>query len=172
MTVPYSIRAWLLLVPLFPSLIVTLFNLYHLLKNRALRAALNNHVIILLLICGLIEELTDIPWYIHQYRTDFALSSTPAFCYTWAYIGSAIYVSNFILMAWASFERHILIFHTNLFATTRKRLLFYYLPLSVCVLSPVLFYLVMFFILNCDAPLNYNGALCDLYACVLTIQCH
>ncbi|CAF1406972.1 unnamed protein product [Adineta ricciae] len=132
-----------------------------------LRSALNNHVIIVLLIMGLIEELTDIPWYIHYYRTGTAFSLTSAFCYTWAYIGSNIYVLNFILMAWASIERHMLIFHSKWFATRWICFALHYLPIAICLIVPSLFYLFTYFILPCDTSFNYNGALCGLYTCVL-----
>jgi hypothetical protein len=166
MTFSTSIHAWLLLVPLIPSTIVSVFNLYHILSSRALRKALNNHVFIVLLICGLIEEVTDISWLINIYRTGTVLSSTKAYCFIWASIGPSLFVSNFILMAWASIERHIIIFYPNWFATKTKRLFFHYLPLATCILWPTTFYLVTFFIVPCDVPLKFGGRYCGRYACI------
>jgi hypothetical protein len=123
MIIAYSIHFWLYLVPIIPSVLVTIFNLYHLLSSRALHTAPNNHVIILLLSCGLIQTLTSIVWYIHYYRTGTVLSSTPTFCGTWVFIDS-------------SMERHILVFYPNWFATKSKRFLFHYLPLAICILWP------------------------------------
>jgi len=169
MTISYPVRSWLLLVPLIPSIFVTIFVLYHLLISRALRKALNNHVIILLVSCGLIEELTDVSWYIHFYRTGTVLSSTSGFCYSWVLFSSILFASISILMAWASMERHILVFNPNWVATKTKRFFFHYLPLSICILWPTIFYLLMLLILPCNVPFNYNKRLCNRYTCVTNI---
>jgi hypothetical protein len=170
MKISNSVRVWLFLVPLIPSILVTIFVLYHLLVSRAHRRALNNHAIILLLSCGLIEELTDAAWYIHFYRTGTVLSSTRAFCLAWVLFGSIMFVSISILMAWASIERHILIFYPNWLATKQKRFYFHYLPLAISILWPTIFYFVMLIILSCDIPFNYKRRLCNRYSCVTGIS--
>lgn len=160
---------WFHIIPLVPSLLVTIFILYHLLKNRALHNALNNHVIILMLAFGLILELTDTVWFIHFYRTGQPVSSTPTFCLAWAYIDSTLFVSITLLMTWASIERHILIFHPHWFETKIKCFCFHYVPLFVTSVWPLIFYLIMLVILPCDAPFNYERRLCGHYDCVNTI---
>jgi hypothetical protein len=70
---------------MIPSILVSIFLLYHLLITPALRKAINNHVIILLLSFGLIEMLTDVIWLIYYYQNGIVLSSTPAFCVTWVF---------------------------------------------------------------------------------------
>jgi hypothetical protein len=157
---------WLHIVPLIPSLIVTAFVLYHLLKSRALRTSLNNHSIILMLLFGLIMELTDTVWFIHFYRTGAAVSSTPEFCLAWAYIDSSLFVSASLLMSWASVERHILIFHPHWFATKTKCFLFHYLPLAIVSVWPLIFYFVMLLVLPCPLSFDYNRRLCGRYGCV------
>ncbi|CAF0775568.1 unnamed protein product [Adineta steineri] len=166
MTIPGYSRFWILLAPLIPSVLVTIFVLYHLLKNRGYRRALNNHVIILLLSVGLVEELTGIVWNIYFFRNGSSLSLTSAFCYAWIYIDSSATVSIHILITWASIERHILIFHSSYFLTRTKRLLFHYLPMILCILYPMIFYFVFFFIVPCDKPIRYTIRQCNLYACV------
>ena len=158
--------SWIFLIPLIPSVVVAIFTLYHLIINRTLRYALNNHVIILLLSLGLIVSLTDVVWLIYYFRVGIVLSSTPAFCLTWLMVDTAIYVSIQVLMAWASIERHILIFYPSCFATRNKRLLFHYLPLIVCVAYPTLFYSVVFIILPCNRPFYYRAPLCARYSCL------
>jgi hypothetical protein len=167
MTISNNLRGSLFILPLIPSVIVAIFNLYHLLINRALRTALNNHAIILLLCCGLVESLTDIPWQIYVYRNGVVLVSTPAFCTAWAFLSSSMYISIFILMAWASMERHILVFYPNWFRTKKNRLYLHYLPLATCIVYPVIFYFLFFIVLPCNAPIYYIFAECGLYACIL-----
>ena len=115
MTISSYIRSWILLVPLIPSILVSIFVLYHFLSNRALRTSINNHAIILLLIFGLLDELTDLPWQIHFYRTTVPLFRTPEFCRAWVLISSYTYIDVFVLMAYTSIERHFLIFYPRLF---------------------------------------------------------
>ncbi|CAF1483938.1 unnamed protein product [Adineta steineri] len=170
MIVSFYTRAWLLLIPLIPSMIVSVFNLYHLLSNRILRNALNNHAIICLLFSGFIIQLTDIIWNIYYNFTQIALSSTPIFCIIWVYISTVLIVTIYFLMTWASIERHILIFYSNYFATKRKRIFFHYLPLSICFIWPTLFYTVMFLILPCDIPFSYHIRLCNRYSCITRIE--
>ncbi|CAF1529452.1 unnamed protein product [Adineta ricciae] len=165
MPISNYIRSWLMLTPMFPSILIILFNLYHFIGNQTLRRALNNHVIILLLICSFIEQVTDVAWQSHYYRTGTALISTPIFCGIWTFSGGAFYSMIYILMAWASFERHILIFHPSWFATKTKRLFFHYFPLSGCIIWPLIFYSLSAFILPCDVAIRYDNIFCDRYIC-------
>ncbi len=162
-------RSWLLLIPMIPSILVSIFLLYHLLITPALRKAINNHVIILLLSFGLIEMLTDVVWLIYYYQNGIVLSSTPAFCVTWVFALGTLLITISILMAWASMERHILVFYPNWFATKAKRFFFHYLPLAICVVYPTTFYFVIFIILPCNLPFWYNLRLCSRYSCLIRI---
>jgi hypothetical protein len=113
--------------------------------------------------------VTDIPWYIHYYFTGTVLSATHTFCNAWVFIDAFVVVSIYILMAWASVERHIIIFYSNLVATKTKRLFLHYLPLVICILWPMIFYLMMLIILPCDIPYFYNEKQCIRYACITTV---
>ena len=166
MPIDYSIWFWLYLVPLIPSILCSIFVLYHLLAQRALRNAINNHVVILMLSFGLFLEVTDIVWFIHYYRTGTALSSTPAFCLCWSFVDAAGYVTVTMLMAWASIERHILIFHQNWIVTNLQRWLLHYLPLIILSVYPGVFYAVIFFIVPCDVPFDYTLTGCGVYSCI------
>ncbi|CAF1375590.1 unnamed protein product [Adineta ricciae] len=167
MAMPNNIRLWLLLAPLIPSIIVSIFNLYHLLKDKALRNALNNHVIICLLSCGLFIEVTDVTWQVHYYRTNTVLIATPSFCLAWTYIRSIFLIASFLFMAWGSIERHILIFYSNCFSTKTKRLFFHYLPLCICFICPCIFYAIVLFILPCAVPYTYDSWMCNRYSCYI-----
>ena len=157
---------WFHIILVIPSLLVTVFILYHFLKKRALRSSLNNHAIILMLLFGLVLELTDTVWFIHFYRTGNALSSTHEFCLAWAFLDSSLFVSISLQMSWASIERHILIFHPHWFATKKKRFLFHYLPLVTLSVWPLLFYFIMLLALPCNVPYDYKRRLCGHYDCI------
>jgi hypothetical protein len=127
-------------------------------------------VIILLLSVGLLVSLIGGVWYIYYFRHGIVLFSTPTACIACTTVISALYVSVYILMAWASIERHILIFHPNWFRTQRKCFFFHYLPLVVCILYPPIFYFVILVIIPCDIPFNYSMKLCNRYLCVTRIS--
>ncbi len=141
MVIPNSVRSRLFVAPSIPSILVSVSILYYLLMNRALRAALNNNLIILLLACG----------------------------FAWVFTGSTPLTPIPILMAWAWIEQHILIFYPNWFATKIKRFFFPYLPSEICILWPMLFYFVIFLILPCDISFYYSRRLCGRYTCVTDI---
>jgi hypothetical protein len=55
----YLTQFWIFLLLIIPSIICSLFGLYHFLMDRTLRQALNNHIIILLLCIDLFYNFTD-----------------------------------------------------------------------------------------------------------------
>ena len=70
--------------------------------------------------------------------------ATVAYCIVFNFPDLYLYTTSFLLLAWASFERHILIFRAQLFNTTLRRLLGHYIPLSFCCVYPLLYYIVFF----------------------------
>ena len=152
----YSVRFWLLLIPNILSIVCSIFLLYHLLFNRNLRHALNNHVIIILLILGLFFELTDVSWTIHYYHFGYTLIQTPAFALLWTFIDYAVFNCQTMLFAWATIERHILIFHDRWVATRMKRLLVHYLPIIFILTYYSMYYSVLFFVPFCINTFDYS----------------
>lgn len=165
MAIPTIVRFWLLLIFVIPSILCNIFCLYYFLVDRTLRKALNNHVIIAILFLCLLCNITDVIWFIHFYRTGSALSSTRLFCFIWVYLDFAPYESLSFLTAWASVERHILIFHKNLNATPTKRLLFHYFPLYIFSVYPFIYFIIIFFVLPCNPPIDYTSTRCGLDYC-------
>ena len=160
-------RVWFFLVPLVPSILCSIFVLYHLLVQRALLKAVNNHVVILILSFGLFYEITDFTWHIHFHRTGAALSSTPAFCRVWVFIDCSFNAIITLLVAWGSIERHVLIFHSNWIVTKMQCTLLHYLPLAIISVYPAMFYGAMFFVVPCDVSLDYTPYSCNWYTCLL-----
>ncbi len=62
-----------------------------------------------------------------------------------------------MLMAWASFERHILIFHSHLFNQKWKKICFHYMPPFIFMIYMIIFYIYVIFIIQCDNYLSFNG---------------
>ncbi|CAF0958873.1 unnamed protein product [Adineta steineri] len=166
MAIPNIVRSWLYQGFQIPSILFGVVILYYLLMDRALRNALNNHVIIAMVSVGLILQFFDVTALTYITRTGTELVSTKAFCLAWVSIRSIGFPGVINLVAWASIERHILIFHANLVRTKTKRFFFHYLPLVICMMIPGVFYITMYFIVPCSITMDYTKAYCGYYSCV------
>jgi hypothetical protein len=155
-----SIRFWSYLIFLIPSIICSLFALYHLLFDRTLRHALNNHVIIVTLIIGLICEVTDYPWLLYYYFHEGMWERSFTFCQIWGFIDWGLYITQTVLFAWATIERHILIFHDRWLLTKKKRFFIHYLPLIALLLYCLTLYSIVYFFPPCQNSVNYFYVTC------------
>src|ERR1700727_1396068 len=79
----YYAEFWVFLLLIIPSMICSFFGLYHFLRDRNLRQALNNHIIIVLLIINLFYQFTDMVWSIHYFRCFETFVPTPIFRLIW-----------------------------------------------------------------------------------------
>jgi hypothetical protein len=78
-------------------------------------------------------------------RLGYLSSFSPILCLIWKFVDYGIWYGGISLMLWGLFERHILVFHTNLIRTARQRLLIHYIPLTVFSLyAPILFFYIVF----------------------------
>ncbi|CAF1150964.1 unnamed protein product [Adineta steineri] len=166
MPISNIVKSWLFQGFQIPSILFGIFALYHLLMDRALRNALHNHVIIAMVFVGLILQCFDVSALAYYYRTGTVLVSTRTFCVAWTFIRSIGITGTLNLVAWASIERHILIFHPNLVRTKTKRFFLHYLPLVICMMYPAVFYFAIFFIVPCPITMNYEIVGCGYYSCV------
>ncbi|CAF0799069.1 unnamed protein product [Adineta ricciae] len=138
---PRPLRFWYFLVANIASLTCTLFILYFLLFDVTLRRALNNHIIIVLLVLGFLYESFNVSWHIRSARFDQPY----------------VYSIQISLFAWASIERHILIFHDRWMSTRIKRLLIHYAPIVVIIVYYFVFYSIIYFGTPCDR--SFDGFL-------------
>jgi hypothetical protein len=155
-----TIRFWLYLLFLIPSMICTLFVLYYLVFDRTLRRSLNNHVIIVLLFTVLFCELTMYPWMLYYYSHSDTWQRSFAFCVIWGFIDWAVYMLQLLLFAWASIERHILIFHDRWVSTKRKRIFVHYLPVVIISMYWFLFYAYVYFYPSCENTFDSTQMIC------------
>ncbi|CAF3883514.1 unnamed protein product [Adineta steineri] len=114
----------------------------------------------------LIWEMTVAPATMHVYLFNIVWSQTPIFCMIWKFLDSCIYSSIAKLVAWASIERHIIIFHNKWVSTKKKRLLFHYIPLLLIVMYDVICYAIITPINNCNRKFSYTIPFCGYSSCV------
>lgn len=156
LTFSYRLRFWLHFIPNILSILCSIFALYHFLFNRQLRHAINNHVIIILIILGLFYELTDITWITHWYYFQHTLIETPAFAIAWTYIDYTIFNCQTMLFAWATIERHILVFHDRWVSTKRKRFFVHYLPIIGILTYCFCYYSIIYLAPFCTNTYDFN----------------
>jgi len=155
-----EVRFWLYIIPNILSVLCTFFALFHLLFDRTLRQALNNHIIIYLLLIGLIYELADVPLTLYYYRFSDTWTFSLSFAHYWTFIDYTCYTAHLIAFAWASVERHILIFHTPWVATKKKRFFVHYLPIIILTVYCFTYYfgfIVFPFCAQYILPSPFNG---------------
>ena len=159
-------RLWLLLpfVPL--SMLCSLFLLAHLLGMRSLRQPIHNHAIIVVLILGLVYVSFNIPGAITFYRLGGVVwPQLPGYCLLWLFVDYGVYNTITVLLAWASFERHILVFHHRLLNTRLRKFLIHYVPLLSLLIYMNIFYILVVFLLPCTNNWDYASDVCGDYGC-------
>jgi hypothetical protein len=151
------------------SIVCCIFTLPHLLLNRNLRSALHNHIPLILLIISTFDLLLNHPLTLNYLRTNRVTPSTNATCLFWNFINSIFTVGTYWTMAWGSIERHLLIFHSALFATRRRRMLFHYIPLFITTfIYPPIANLVIILLYPCQNQFNMMSLFCG-FPCSLKI---
>jgi hypothetical protein len=166
---PSLVQFWTLLIFEIPSLTCTIFLLYHLLFNPKLRKALHNHVIIIFLFLTLCIEILDNPLYIDTFRfgghKNSFLMSIPV-CLMWWFIDYGFYTAISVFLAWASIERHILVFHSRqLLRTQRQRFFIHYLPLIIISIYLLGFYIGVIFVPPCQNTYDFHFVGCGWSPC-------
>ncbi|CAF1189351.1 unnamed protein product [Rotaria sp. Silwood1] len=169
-TIPRPIRFWTILIFYIPSLICSLFIFYNVIIHRTLRQALHNHVIVLLLFINLIVQLTSIPWILNYYHLGNVWPQNSFFCLTWIFIDEALYITTTLLFAWATIERHILIFHDQLVSTKYKLIFFHYLPIVIILLYCICYNIITIIVPPCENTFDYTQLVCGYPLCYYEVS--
>lgn len=166
-SLPLQVRFWLLLVFEIPGLACTIFLLYHLIMDRHLRKAIHNHVVVLFLCSALLTELIDIPSYLTFSRIGRVWPENEWYCKLWWFVNVGVFLMTSILMAFASIERHILVFYDKLVSSPRRRFIFHYLPIILILIYGFTFYIAVIFFPSCEQLYDYTQPWCS-FPCYLT----
>ena len=136
------------------------FVFYHILTEKGLRKHLQNHVMLVLLFYNFLIVTINLPIILNFARLGYVSPSSPALCLVWQFVDNGIWYGGVALMFWASFERHILVFHANLVSTTRRRILIHYTPLAFFALYTPLIYVYLVFFYSCGQVYDFTKMLC------------
>lgn len=166
-----AFQFWSLIIFGVLSLICSLFIFYRYLSNSTRRHALHNHAILLIIMTNVILILTDFSWMLDSLRRPGSiLSATPAFCMIWWFFDFTLYNAQTVILAWASIERHILIFHSKLVSTRKNRILYHYLPPVIIIIYMVGFYSGVVFFPPCTNEFDFTVVECGSNPCYLSIE--
>lgn len=169
--IPHPLQFWLLLIFTISSLICSLFIIYRYLSNRTIRNGLHNHCILLIIIVNVLLIVTDVSWMLDNLRrAGRVLSPTPIFCLIWWLFDDCLYNIQTLVLAWASIERHILIFHSKYIITSRQKLFYHYLPPIILIIYLFTFHMGVLFFAPCKNEFNFNSIECGSNPCYLNIH--
>ncbi|CAF0898612.1 unnamed protein product [Rotaria sordida] len=126
-----------------PSIICHIFLIYHLIFNRQLRHALQNHVILIFLITNCLLITIDLSMAYYFLNNNLIKENNLNFCLAWNFINSFLSNLSVFLMMWASFERHLFIFYDRqIFNNKLKRFIFHYIPIIILIIYTLIFYFI------------------------------
>ena len=148
------------------SILCYIFVLYHFLAKSSSRDALNNHVIILLLAIYGIQTLIATSLHLDHFRRGYYWPPNMGYCFLLYMVDYVTYEIGALLMAWASIERHFLIFHASLFDTPLRRRIVHYFPLAFCFLYPTIYYTYFILFYPCESYYDMENLVC-VAACFL-----
>ncbi|CAF0989386.1 unnamed protein product [Adineta steineri] len=168
-----QIQFWTYLILGIPSLFCTIFLLYHLIFDRRLRQQIHNHVVIVLLFLCLVILAVDNSLYLDGWRVGHgnSIASTPTICLLWWFIDYGFYGAISVFLVWASFERHILVFHRRQFLSTKRKIFYvHYLPLIIISIYTIGFYIGVIILPPCKNIFYFNYLACGSLPCYQEIS--
>jgi hypothetical protein len=97
------------------------------------------------------------------------LFPTPTFCMIWWLIDDISYNIQTVILAWASIERHILIFHSKYVTTKKQKILYHYFPPSILIIYLFSFHTGVLIFPPCVNKFNFTKIECGSNPCYLSI---
>ncbi len=137
-------------------------------KHRTLIRAPQNHSLLFLLTVNFIQLLGGIPLSLHFFRLGYVSPATPIYCTWWTFFEYTIFIASEYLLATISLQRHIIIFSPHLLRIRSMRYLFHHLPLFLCIIYPIIFYVFAILLYPCDGTQwDYTNNICGCANCYL-----
>jgi hypothetical protein len=91
-------------------------------------------------------------------RTGLAAYSSINFCLFWTFCTCCLDVTGLLLMAFASFERYLFIFHSMFLQ--QHQIILRYIPICLCFIYPFFYFIGIIYILPCSHEFYYSAYLC------------
>ncbi|CAF1441915.1 unnamed protein product [Adineta steineri] len=157
------IKYLLLQITIGPALLCDCFVFIYFIRHwrKEILKSPQNHAIFCLLMLSFIEKITDATFLLYYLRWSVVLQQTNIFCAMWNWCACSILSMTLYVLACCCIERHLFVFNTQLMKKQWCLILFHYIPLTICLLYPPLFYFVnIFFPTTCISSWDYTLILC------------
>lgn len=155
-----SIKFWILLFCQPFSILCSVFVLYHMLSSRTQRQLLANQIVIVMLVVSFLSVTIDLSITIDFLHKGFSPIQSTVFCLFWMLIDYVLYAQGMLLMAWASIERHTLVFSIHNLRSKTQLILRHYFPIIFCLIYPFLFYIYTILFYPCKQIIDLKLILC------------
>ncbi|CAF3643874.1 unnamed protein product [Rotaria sp. Silwood1] len=143
-----------------PSFFGYLFVIIYVLSDKSLQSAPNNYSLLIILILAFYLVAFHIPSTLKLYYQGTVLIQSTIFCTMWRFINFSCWTAFIVIMAWASIERHILIFHDRIFGKTWRNICFHYAPPIIIIIYMVCFYIYAIIFYPCEGYFDYHSLVC------------
>ncbi|CAF1098846.1 unnamed protein product [Rotaria sordida] len=143
-----------------PSILISIYIIYKFVTNRHFRSHINNHSIIGLIIISFLNTTSELPITLEFLRVGYVKPNSNSFCLFWIWYNFSLQSTNLFLMTWTSFQRHILIFHSNWIQTNIGKIKWNYIPLFFSIAYIPSFYFICIVIYPCENFFDYTSLLC------------
>ncbi|CAF1479593.1 unnamed protein product [Rotaria sordida] len=143
-----------------PSIIISIYIIFKSITSRSFRSHINNHSIMALIVVSFLDTTSELPITLQYLRIGYVKPNLNSFCLFWIWYNFSLQSTNLFLMTWTSFQRHILIFHSNWTQTNIGKIKWNYIPLCICVIYIPTFYFSCIIIYQCENFFDYTSFLC------------
>jgi hypothetical protein len=158
----------LLLAVDIPAIICALFILIFFCSHwhSMIRKTLHHHATFLLIMISFLYSAFDLPFSMNYLRLGYHSYRSVRFCLWWYWFDYTLLNTSLLLTATASIQRHILIFKSPWLKVRKKRWILHYIPLTISVVYPPLFYIVFIFLYPCIVYSDLSNGYCA-YPCYI-----
>ena len=164
----HRVKFFLILVLQILAIIISLVIFVFFMKHRAVLYATRNHVLSIILVVNFIQLVFDMPLVLNFYFRGYVNPATPTFCTWWTFFEFTLYATSEYLVLTMSIQRHMLIFNGHILQIRWKRIVFHKLPVLICLIYPVTFYIFAIILYPCDgSPWDYTNNICGFTGCYL-----
>jgi hypothetical protein len=116
-----------------PAIFISILIFLYFAFNRVARSKTKNHIWLILLIVNFFYLVTDLPMSMSYFYQGKVWPEKDAYCVWWSWYELSLDSLGLYLMAWASIERHLFIFHSHDIMRVRWKIwIFHFIPIFLC----------------------------------------
>lgn len=159
-----EIKFLLLLILQIPAIFISIIIFVYFALNRIARSKLKNHIWIVLLILNFFYLVSDLPMSMSYFYQGRVWPEKNAYCVWWTWYEYSLNTLGLCLMAWASIERHLFVFHSHTIMRVRWKIwLLHYIPIFLCFIWIFTFHFVFIIISpTCTNTWSFDQNVCGI----------